>query len=210
MIHVIIAGMLLGLASGLSPGPLQALVIAQSARYGWTKGALVALAPLVTDTIIVAATVWLFSNVPGWVLHAMTVIGSLMVAYIAFDTWRAAKSHQSGAKAQTTASALSSGKVLWQASTLNIMNPHAWLFWIVVGSPLTVRYAETAFWQAATFVVSFYVFLVGIKIVLAVSIDRSLSWSGGKGRIWLLRITALALAVFALIMGVTGIVQWWG
>ncbi len=207
MIHIVITGILLGLASGLSPGPLQALVIAQSARFGWKKGALAALAPLITDALIVTATVWMFSHVPIVVLHVMTVIGSVMVAYIAFDTWKAARSHQQAPDTQTSTDSIPNRKALWQAAALNIMNPHAWLFWVVIGSPMVVRFANASLGEAAVFIVSFYACLVGIKVGIAISIDRSLSWSGGKGRIWLLRITALALAVLALVMAATGILQ---
>ncbi len=202
MFHVLITGVLLGLASGLAPGPLQALVISQSAQFGWKRGTLVALAPMITDAVIVAATVWLFSHVPEWVLHAMTVLGALMIGYIAWDTWRSIKEQSTDSQSSRT-----NAKGLWHAVMVNIINPHAWLFWVVVGSPITVRYAHISFWYAAFFIISFYVLLVGIKVVLAVGIDRGLSFTGGKGKIWTLRITALALVILAVAMGITGIAE---
>ncbi len=202
MFHVLLTGILLGLASGLAPGPLQALVISQSAQYGWRRGTLVAFAPIITDALIVAATVWLFSHVPPWVLHGMTVLGAFMIGYIALDTWRAARKQN-----QDNLALAVNTKGLWHAVMVNIINPHAWLFWVVVGSPITVRYANVSFWYAALFILSFYIFLVGIKVVLAVGIDRGLSLTGGKGRIWTLRITALALVILALVMAITGITE---
>lgn len=213
MIHVLITGILLGLASGLTPGPLQALVVSQSAQYGWRRGALVSLAPLVTDALIVSATIWMFSHVPAWVLHGMTVIGAVMVAFIALDTWRAAQtlvkdSHQTEATDSTTLAATTrDSKGLWHATIVNLVNPHAWLFWVVVGSPITVRYARTSVWQAVVFILCFYSLLVGIKIVLSIGIDRGVSWTGGKGRVWILRGTALALVLLAVVMGITGFVD---
>ncbi len=202
MFHVLITGVLLGLASGLAPGPLQALVISQSAQFGWKRGTLVAFAPMITDAVIVAATVWLFSHVPEWILHAMTVLGALMIGYIAWDTWRSIKEQSTDSQSSRT-----NAKGLWHAVMVNIINPHAWLFWVVVGSPITVRYAHISFWYAAFFIISFYVLLVGIKVVLAVGIDRGLSFTGGKGKIWTLRITALALVILAVAMGITGIAE---
>ena len=202
MLHVLITGVLLGLASGLAPGPLQALVISQSAQFGWKRGTLVAFAPMITDAVIVAATVWLFSHVPAWVLYAMTVLGALMIGYIAWDTWRATKRQQIDSQ-----SLPANAKGLWHAVMVNIVNPHAWLFWVVVGSPITVRYAHISFWYAVLFIISFYVLLVGIKVGLAVGIDRGLSFTGGKGKIWTLRITALALVILAIAMGITGIAE---
>ena len=90
---------------------------------------------------------------------------------------------------------------------VNIINPHAWLFWVVVGSPITVRFAKTSVAEALVFILSFYVLLVGIKVVLSVGVDRGLSLTGGKGRVWVLRGTAVSLVILAIAMGITGIVQ---
>ena len=205
MLHALVTGILLGLASGLTPGPLQALVISQSAQHGWRRGVLVSFAPLITDTFIVVATVWLFSHVPTWVLHGMTVIGAIMIAYIALDTWRASRAHAANSNQPTNATYDSKG--LWHAVLVNIINPHAWLFWVVVGSPITVRFAKTSVAEALVFILSFYVLLVGIKVVLSVGVDRGLSLTGGKGRLWVLRGTAISLVILAIVMGITGIVQ---
>lgn len=218
VIHVLVTGILLGFASGITPGPLQALVISQSVQFGWRRGVLVSLAPLVTDAFIVSATIWMFSHVPAWVLHGMTVIGAVMVAFIALDTWRAAQAllkdaHQPEAtdsrtlEAGTRSATTRDSKGLWHATLVNLLNPHAWLFWVVVGSPITVRYARTSVWQAVVFILCFYSLLVGIKIVLSIGIDRGVSWTGGKGRVWILRGTALALVLLAVVMGITGFVN---
>ena len=48
-------GVVFGLAAGLMPGPLLALVIQQTLRHGPGEGIKVAAAPLLTDLPIVAA-----------------------------------------------------------------------------------------------------------------------------------------------------------
>ena len=42
-------GLTFGLAGGLSPGPLTALVVGQTVRFGLREGCTVALAPVITD-----------------------------------------------------------------------------------------------------------------------------------------------------------------
>ena len=49
VLEFLAAGIVLGLAAGFSPGPLMALVLAQSIRYGTREGLKVAAAPLITD-----------------------------------------------------------------------------------------------------------------------------------------------------------------
>ena len=58
MITALATGAFLGLSCGLAPGPLLALVLAQTLRHGPREGCKIALTPLVTDPpIIVVALV---------------------------------------------------------------------------------------------------------------------------------------------------------
>lgn len=49
MMYFLSVGAVLGLSSGLSPGPLLALVISETLRHGVKAGVKVALAPIITD-----------------------------------------------------------------------------------------------------------------------------------------------------------------
>ncbi|WDL97535.1 LysE family translocator [Alicyclobacillus sp. ALC3] len=244
MLQALLSGILLGLAAGVTPGPLQALVISRSAQSGWRQGVLVAVAPLITDAVIIAATVWLFSHVPGVILRLMTLVGSLMIAYIAYDTWRAqARAATAATAAKPNSAALTvarstpftpgagdqAGAIyaagsaaaaqepvieatphqrsLLQAVFLNIVNPHAWMFWVIVGSPIIVRDAHLSVWNAAAFIIFFYLLLVGSKVVLAVGVDKGLKSVGRNGNVWVLRGTAVALAALSVLMFVSAIVQ---
>jgi threonine/homoserine/homoserine lactone efflux protein len=58
MITALASGVLLGLSCGLAPGPLLALLLAQTLWHGPREGCKIALTPLVTDApIIVVALV---------------------------------------------------------------------------------------------------------------------------------------------------------
>ena len=58
MITALASGAFLGLSCGLAPGPLLALLLAQTLRHGPREGCKIALTPLVTDApIIVVALV---------------------------------------------------------------------------------------------------------------------------------------------------------
>jgi threonine/homoserine/homoserine lactone efflux protein len=62
MITAFASGVLLGLSAGLSPGPMLALVLAQTLRRGPREGCKIALTPLVTDPPIILVTLALASN----------------------------------------------------------------------------------------------------------------------------------------------------
>ena len=75
-------GIVLGLSAGLSPGPLLALVIAQTLKHGVGEGMKVALAPLITDLPIVLAATFLLKQLSNTqsVLGFISLIGGLFVA----------------------------------------------------------------------------------------------------------------------------------
>jgi hypothetical protein len=60
MITALVSGAFLGFSCGLAPGPMLALVLAQTLRHGPREGCKIALTPLVTDapiiTVALAAT----------------------------------------------------------------------------------------------------------------------------------------------------------
>jgi threonine/homoserine/homoserine lactone efflux protein len=58
----LIAGIILGLSAGLSPGPLLALVISQTLKHGVREGVKVALAPLITDAPIILLTFFVLTK----------------------------------------------------------------------------------------------------------------------------------------------------
>ena len=62
MLEAFGTGMLFGLSAGLAPGPLLALGIAQTLRFGAGQGVRVALAPLITDLPIIVGCVLLVGS----------------------------------------------------------------------------------------------------------------------------------------------------
>jgi len=62
MLSSLLAGIVMGLTAGFSPGPLSTLVITQTLRHGLKEGVKVAVAPLMTDLPIIAASLLLLSR----------------------------------------------------------------------------------------------------------------------------------------------------
>ena len=71
------SGLLVGLASGLAPGPLLALVIAQTLRHNVGEGLKVTLAPLLTDLPIIVGALFLLQRVAAvsMLLGALALVG---------------------------------------------------------------------------------------------------------------------------------------
>ncbi len=194
MLEALGTGLLFGLSAGLAPGPLFALVIAQTLRFGAGAGVRVALAPLITDLPIVAGCVLLVGSAAslGGVTAVISLAGAIFVASLALDTWRAAPAGSTG---EHEAAAPRS----WiRGITVNLLSPHPYLFWLLVGAPtLVAGVATSGVGGGAAFITGFYGSLVGSKILLALLTARAGRLVAGRGWQLAMRALALLLAVFA-------------
>jgi threonine/homoserine/homoserine lactone efflux protein len=188
------AGLVFGLSAGFSPGPLLALVIAQSVQHGIREGLKVAAAPLITDVPIVLAVTLLLTRLPQTdaVLGVIALAGGLFVLYLAYESWRV-KPLAAGAPANAPQS-------LRRGALVNFFSPHPYLFWLTVGSPTMLRAWRESPPAAVAFVLGFYICLVGSKLVVALAAGRARGWLAGRPYVYLMRGLALLLLIFAILL----------
>ena len=190
MLAITLQAVLLGLGAGLAPGPLLALVMSESLRGGARAGMRVAVAPLITDTPIVAASWALAGSLDPqspW-LAVLSLGGALVVAHLAVEQWRATLP-EPGTMAST--------RSLLRGAAVNLLSPYPWMFWITLGGPLLAGAADESGWLAAAFLAVFYLLLVGTKVVLALVTGRWGRGLTGTGYRRVCRALGLALLVFA-------------
>lgn len=168
MSHLLL-GITLGFTAGISPGPMLALVITRSVEKGFASGSRVAVAPLLSDLPIVLSAVLLATTLPARMLEVLGMAGGFFLIFLGFQqilrSRRASLGQPAGGRA---------AEDVTQAVLVNLLNPHPWLFWFSVGGPVVVRAWAVSPLDGTSFLVSFYVLLVGSKIVLA--------WLIAKGR----------------------------
>jgi threonine/homoserine/homoserine lactone efflux protein len=194
MIVSLAKGTLLGLSAGFAPGPLFALVLSETVRHGTGAGVRVALAPLITDLPIIAVSILLLSRVShlNSLLGVLTIVGGLFILYLGWENFSVA-----GTPVQPdTAPARS----LWKGVAVNALSPHPYLFWLSVGAPITLAAFERRPLSAALFLGSFYFFLVGSKVLLALITGRSRTFLGGTAYRWTMRVLGLLLCLLALLL----------
>jgi threonine/homoserine/homoserine lactone efflux protein len=191
--HFISAGVLLGLTSGISPGPLLTLVLTQTIRHNRAEGIKVALSPLITDFPIILITVLILGRLAQFdiFLAIISFIGAIFLAYLGVESLRTrelnfdVKDSKSGS--------------LKKGIIANLLNPSPYLFWATVGTPLMFKAYKTDLLTSIFFMVSFYVFLIGSKIVVAFLADRSKQFINQRIYLVLMRILGIALLIFSLI-----------
>jgi len=188
------AGILLGLSAGFAPGPLLAFVIAESLRHGVPAGIRASLAPIITDIPIVVVAMFLLSRLS----HSQAVLGGLSVAgglFVLFLGWEHIRS-----RGLEAAAVLEPGRSLRKAAAINALSPHPYIFWITVGGPITWRALEEGILPAFLFVGSFYIFLLGAKIAVAVAVGRSRRFLSGRATLLAMRFLGLLLFLLGLVL----------
>ena len=186
-------GSVLGLAGGLTPGPLTALVMTQTLQHGFREGVKVALVPVFTDGPLVAASAFLVVSLEGadTALGILGLVGAVFLIWLAWDTSRAPAP---ASQPETTSDARSVQKAL----VTNLLNPHPYLFWITVGGPMVAAAWAVGEGAIAGFCVGFFGCLCGSKLALAKLTGHYRETLLGPPYRWIMRGLAFAMAVFAL------------
>jgi threonine/homoserine/homoserine lactone efflux protein len=185
------AGVVLGLSAGFSPGPLFALVLTHTIRHGVREGIKVAAAPLLTDLPILLLSTFLLSRFQGYrdLLGAVSLAGAALVAYMAYETFRAKRREPSAAEAGPQS--------LARGAIVNVLSPHPYIFWLTVGAPMILKGWKTGPAAAVLFVAGFTGCLVGAKVALAVLAGRSSRLLEGRGFTRVMRALGALLLLFA-------------
>jgi len=194
MLSALVTGIILGLTAGLTPGPLMTLVIAQTLQYGFREGALIATAPLITDVPIILVSLFTLARLADFepILGLVALVGSLYIFYLAYRTLRT--SPVGVGTSEPAAKSLRKGAII------NALNPHPYLFWATVGAPLILRAERSETLAPWLFVGSFYLFLIGSKVVIALIVGRFRAFLNDKPYIYIMRALAVLLAGLAILL----------
>lgn len=209
--EALLAGLVLGLGSGVSPGPLLALAISTTMRRGLRAGLLVVSAPLVTDTLFIVLTVTVISQLSPTIVAGLSLVGAAVIAWFAWENAREAR--RADIAALRTEPPTESGnrltrltrQPLLQAATVNVLNPAPWLFWISAGAPLLIGFADQGWGLVIAFLVAFYVAIIGSKALLVVAIAAGRHRLSTRGYRLILAGVAIMLAILAVGLAINGV-----
>ncbi len=194
MADTLAIGLILGLAAGISPGPLLMLVISETLRHGTGAGVRVALSPLITDLPIILVTVLLLSRLSDYqaILGLVSLLGGCFILYLGYESLRARDIDVGDKAAQRAPRSLAKGILT------NALNPNPYLFWIGVGAPTLTKATAAGPAAPALFLLGFYGLLVGSKVLLALVVGRTKGFLNGPLYRYTLRLLGLVLCGLAL------------
>ena len=156
------------------------------------EGIKVAIAPLLTDIPIVAVTFLILSRLQAFevLTGIVSLCGAAFIFYLAYDTYLS--SRRTPALTDVSANSYQKGVLV------NFLSPHPYLFWLLVGAPLITEAGENSTIAQVVFIVCFYLFLVGSKIIIAYVTDKSKQLLSSKYYLYLLRFLAIILVLFGI------------
>jgi len=191
MISFLITGTILGFSAGIAPGPLLALVISETMEHGVRSGVKIALAPILTDLPIILITLLILAKISHFqnILGIISIIGGFFILFLGIESMRS--------KAVDLNLNKSTPKSLQKGILANVLSPHPYLFWFSVGGPTTITAMDINLFAAISFVLSFYVLLVGSKINLAILVGKSRSFLSGNKYIFTMRLLGFILLILS-------------
>lgn len=214
MLTALFAGLSIGLGSGVAPGPLTGLAISTTLRSGLGPGLRIAIAPLISDSVIILLSLTLVSQLPDVAITVLGVVGAIVIAAFGLEIlWSAHKMRNS----ELTMGGLNLGgqkptklqklPVLAQGVLINFLNPAPWIFWVTAGSTILVSFWRENPTQAVIFITAFYLTLVGAKVVIVFTLAASAHRMSARTYRLILTASGILLLVTAAILTLTHVVN---
>ena len=195
------AGIVLGLAEGVKPGPLNTLVISETLQHDWKAGMKVALSPLITDApiITISALLWWSATSIDGVSAILYLAGSAFLIYLGIDGLR------TPLETPEEFENISKPESLKRGVITNLLNPNPWLFWTLAGAPFLVAAWKQDYLMPFGFIIGFLGVLIGVKIIIAILFDRSKEFMNERGLLWSIRLSSIALIGLAILFAMQGV-----
>ena len=170
MLSFLMLGAGIGFVAGVSPGPVLTLMVAETLRGGWLRGAAVAAGPLLADGPIIVLAMLVLGQLPTEWVRVISLAGGAFLLYLAATTFLNSRRARLAGGARLRAP----GGLL-KGLLARALSPHPYLFWFLVGAPLLLQARQDHWLAAAAFLVGYYSTIVGSNVALALALHR---WVG--------------------------------
>ena len=157
------------------------------------------IAPIITDLPIIIITIYVFSQLSNFnnILGVVSLVGGCFVLFLAYESL--------SSKTKETNFEEEMPKSLAKGILANVLSPYPYLFWLSVGAPIMTKAQDLNRLAPLAFVLAFYVFLLGSKILLAILFGKSKSFLSSNVYIYIKRFLGLVLCVLAFGLFVDGL-----
>ncbi len=194
MFDYLIAGITLGFIAGISPGPLLVLVITETIKYSRKEGIKMALVPLISDLPIVFFSVLVIYKLSDSdiLLGIISILGAVFLFYLAWENIRV--------KSINVNIVSEKNRTIRKGVIANFLSPHPYLFWMLVGGPISIKAYNHSLISVILFIAGFYIFIVGTKIIVAILSEKSKNILSSKFYVVIVKVLGIILLLFSIIL----------
>ena len=127
-------------------------------------------------------------------MAGISFFGAFFILYLAYESIRISKIEIKSNERDTHTLKES----LLKGVVANFLSPHPYIFSISIGAPLVIKAYSVSITAALLFVLLFYVFLIGSKIVIAIIVDYTKGMFHSKIYIYTIKVLGLVLIAFSI------------
>jgi threonine/homoserine/homoserine lactone efflux protein len=186
-IYYLITGLVLGITAGIVPGPLMALLISETLKGNFRNGVLIAITPIITDIPLIILLLFFYKQVLdlNTLIKITSFLGSLALFYYGFKDLFLNKPHIN-LNENTT-------KTLKKGIIVNVLNPHAYIFWGLIGVPQILK---GSFLEGILFLISFFTGISSTMLLIAFITAKSKEFLESKYYIFMIKFSGFTLILF--------------
>ena len=188
-----IAGITLGVVEGVKPGPLLTTVIKETLTSGFRGGIRAASAPIFTDGPLIIFSIFM----AGWIATQPLVFCGISILGAIFLTRMGIECFYPEIP-DIDSSDVDLSRSFKRGILTNLLNPNAYIFWLLVGGPLMATAADTEPLAPFAYAISFILSIVIVKIALAYFFSKAQVNLSSDRYLLALKICGLAMFIFAL------------
>ncbi len=188
-----LAGITLGIVEGVKPGPLLTTVLKETLTSGFRGGMRAASAPIFTDGPLILFSIYLASWIASQplVFCGISIVGAIFLSRMGIECFNPQIP-------DIDSTDIDLSKSLKKGILTNLLNPNAYIFWLLIGGPLMATAADTEPVAPFAYAISFILSIVIVKILLAYFISKAQVNLSSERYLLALKICGIAMFGFAL------------
>ena len=192
VIGLALAGITLGIVEGVKPGPLLTTVIKETLTNGFKGGIRAASAPFFTDGPLILFSIFMAGYIADQPLlfGGIAVLGSIFLTRMGMECFNPVIPDIDATDVDLTQS-------LKKGILTNLLNPNAYIFWLLIGGPLMATAADSEPIAPFAYAISFLVSIVLVKITIAYFFSKAQVNLSSDRYLLTLKICGFAMFIFA-------------
>lgn len=191
-VQIVLTSIFLGVAAAVSPGPLMALILSETLKYGKREGFAVAFSPLLTDTPIFLISYFLIyreATSVETVPKVLYIIGGVLLLYFGYKN--VVYRYKTLDKLETEGGIISP---LLKGLSINALNPYTYGFWFFVA----INFYSEDFYRTVLFFIFFFVAFILTEGVIILVVHKTKNFLNERLYTYIIRIVGLVFVLVGL------------